>query len=126
MTASAVTVDPLQRVGVSRNVQPTPFHELSTVVNQPLANVWEHLCSVTSGKAGSTVESDPTLETVHLSWERRVSVRYTGYEVPGGAQVVAAIESQGQSRFDPVTGIAVHSVGRRIATELAKMRKHLE
>lgn len=130
MTTSAANADLIQRLRFTGTLtqvsHPTPFRHLSTVINRPLPAVLAHLRSATPGKEGQTCESDPTLETSHVSWARQISVLYTVYEVPGGAQVTASIESAGHSRFDPVTIVAVRFVSRRIATDLLKLRDDLE
>ncbi len=130
MTASTATTHLLARVGVSGALSqvshPTPVRDVIAVINQPLATVVAHLRSATPGKEGQTAESDPTLEVVNLSWGRQVGVCYTVYEVPGGAQVAASIEGLGHSRLDPMTGMAVRAIRRRIAADLSKMRDDLE
>jgi hypothetical protein len=66
------------------------------------------------------------MEAVHLSWGSPIGVRYTGYEVPGGAQVEASIACPGHGRLNPLTGLAVRVIRRRIAAELSRMRDELE
>jgi hypothetical protein len=130
MTTSAATTDLLRRIGfpstLSQVSHPTLFRHVSTVINQPLATMVAYLRSAMRGTEGSTAESDPTIEVVHRSWRRQVDVRYILYEVPGGAQVTASIASPGHSRLDPMTGLAVRSISRRIVADLAKMRDALE
>lgn len=130
MTPSAVTADLIQHVRLSNAhsqvSHPTPSRRAGTVINQPLSVVLAHMRSTVHGKEGQTAESDPTLTVVHPSWGRHVCVRYTLYELPGGAQVTASIESVSHTRLDPLTVIAVRVVSRRIATDLSTMRDDLE
>lgn len=130
MTSSTASARPIGRVNVSiplsRAARPAPAQHLSTVINQPLAPVLAHLRMVANGMEGRSAEADPTLEVVHQSWGRQVCVRYTVYEVPGGTQVTASIESLGHGRLDPMPGLAVRAMRGRIATELSTMRDVLE
>jgi hypothetical protein len=48
------------------------------------------------------------------------------YEVPGGTQITASIESLGHGRLDPMMGLAVRAMRGRIAAELSTMRDVLE
>lgn len=130
MTPSSANAQPIQRSSISsplsRASHPTPARHVSTVINRPLAPVLAHLRSVTNGTAGQSPEADPTLEVVRRSRMRQVCVHYTVYEVPGGTQVEASIESLGYGRLDPMPGLAVRVVRRRIASDLSRMRDVLE
>lgn len=130
MTTSTATTGLIPRVNssstLSRVSHPTPFRQLSTVINQPLDTVAAYLRSATSGTEGRTAEADPTFAATQVSWDRQVGVRYTLYGVPGGAQVTASIKGPGHSRLDPMTVMAVRAISRRIAADLSKMRDDLE
>jgi hypothetical protein len=130
MTSSSVSAEPIQHISVSiplsRATRPTPARHVSTVINQTFAPVLAHLQSVTNGREGRSAEADPTLEVVFRSRGRQVCVRYTVYEVPGGTQVTASIESLGHGRLDPMTRLAVRAMRGRIATDLATIRDVLE
>jgi hypothetical protein len=130
MTASTTSAETIQHISLSsplsRTSRPTSARHVSTVINQPLAPVLAHLRSVTNGTAGRSAEADPTLEVVRRARMRQVCLRYTVYEVPGGTQVTASIESLGHGRFDPMPGLAVRAMRGRIATELSTMRDILE
>jgi hypothetical protein len=127
---STASAELIQRIGVSlplsRASRPTPAQYVSTVINQPLAPVLAHLRSMTNGAEGQSAEADPTLEVILRSRRRHVCVRYIVYEVPGGTQIEASIESLEHGRLDPMTGLAVRAMRGRITTELSTMRDVLE
>lgn len=130
MTSSTARAEPIQRSSVSsrlsRASRPTLARHVSTVVNQPLVPVLAHLRSVTNGTADRSGGADPTLDVVRRSRMRQVCVRFTVYEVPGGTQVTASIESLGHGRLDPMPGLAVRVASRRIASDLLRMREFFE
>lgn len=130
MTPSTASTEPIQHISVSihlsRDPRPAPARYEGTAIYEPLAPVLAPLRPVTNGAEGRSIEVDPTLVVVRWSRMRQVCVRNTVYEVPGGTQVTASIESLGRSRLDPVPGPAVRAMRGRIATELSTMRDVLE
>jgi hypothetical protein len=100
------------------------------VINAPIDEVFEFFTGTLKSRdqtkpADLTLEG-PTHSRAQLVLGRKIEVKYSFYAVPGGTQIVAAIEHLSGQIADPRGILARRVAKRRVDLELSRVKNRLE